>query len=114
MQRIQEISFHGRKALTGNRRAGHQNEHRWCFQLMLVEPERFPQESARPVASHGVADSPGSDDAKSVVASCWERFPVGNQTAACQALPGILERGEIPRTTETQRAVQPVPLMTCG
>ena len=73
---------------------------------MLMLPEAFPQEPARPVAGHGIADFLAGNDAEPGSGPVRQFIPIGNEAAEGQPLAVLPETRKVTAPLEARGAPQ--------
>ena len=106
-QHRQEIALHARQMFSDNRPACDQHHGDGLTQVVLVQPERFPQQPSCPASNRGGPDFSTRHDTEARHRSGAEGKPIGNQTARHVALAPPSGVDEIAPRLDAHRPGQP-------
>lgn len=98
--------FHFGKGFPGDACPCHQNQVHRVREFALMQPERLAQESAGPIAHHGISHLPAGDDPQTGRRADRQTQPVGDQAAVGDALPCLPCSGEIASVLNARPATQ--------
>jgi hypothetical protein len=102
----QIIFFHVGELFPGDGIAGDQNDLDRLYQFILMLPETFPQQAARAVPFHGIANLFARDDAQFRLRPFRQPLPVGNETTQDDPLPLLPDARKIATRPDARRAAQ--------
>jgi len=81
-----EVERHGGVGLAYDRSSGDQHHVHRLPQRVLVQAERFPEQSARPRTGHGIADSARSNDPHAAAGTRRQDQPIEDQAALRESI----------------------------
>ena len=105
-ERGQIIFFHVSTLFAGNGNTGYEHQVNGLGQFMLMLPEAFPQEPARPVPGHGIADLLAGNDSEPGGCPVRQFIPICNQAAEGQPLAVLPQTRKVTAPLEARGAPQ--------
>ena len=105
-ERGQIIFFHVSKLFAGNGITGYEHQVNGLGQFMLMLPEAFPQEPARPVPGHGMANLLAGNDSEPGGCPVRQFIPICNQAAEGQPLAVLPQTRKVTAPLEARGAPQ--------